>query len=54
LNDTSEERVAYHKERLIREEKFREEYMENLGKIGVMIEDIYKEEQDIEGAFYNG
>ena len=50
---TTEFRIKYHSERLINDKGFRENFMSNVGRIGVIIEEIYGESQDIEGAFYN-
>jgi len=54
MNDTSEFRISYHKERLIHDKGFRDVYMETVGKIGLMVENIYGEAQDVEGAFWDG
>lgn len=53
MNDTRQFRIHYHKEKLVTDKSFRENFMQTIGKIGVIIEDIYKDSQDIEGAYYN-
>lgn len=54
MDDTSQFRITYHKEKLIMDKNFRDQFMQNVAKIGITIENIYQEAQDIEGAFYNG
>lgn len=51
---TTEFRIKYHSEKLFTDKQFRENYMNNLGRIGMIIEKIYGESQDIEGAYCNG
>lgn len=43
MNDTTQFRIEYYKEKMIVDEKFKHNFMENVGKIGVLIEDIYNE-----------
>lgn len=51
---TTEFRIRYHEEKLLNDKQFRENFMNNIGSIGMIIEKIYGESQDIEGAYYNG
>lgn len=51
--DTSEFRIAYYKERLMTDNQFKQNFMNNIGRIGVAIENIYGTSQDIEGAYYD-
>ena len=41
MNDTSDFRIAYHKEKLLTDKSFRESFMDTTGKIGVTIEKMY-------------
>jgi len=41
MNDTSDFRIAYHKEKLLSDKSFRESFMDTTGKIGVTIEKMY-------------
>jgi alpha-glucan,water dikinase len=41
MNDTSEFRINYLKEKLFNDHKFREEFMQTIAKIGVQIENEY-------------
>lgn len=41
MHETSEYRIAYHKEKLMLDSSFRANFMSNIGKIGVAIEDLY-------------
>ena len=43
LNDANEFRIKYHDDKLITDKTYREKYMNTLGKIGVLIENIYNE-----------
>lgn len=43
INEESHFRITYHKERLVTDKGFRDNFMSTLGKIGVMIEKIYNE-----------
>jgi len=55
MHETSEYRIAYHREKLMLDPSFRANFMSNIGKIGITIEDLYgKQPQDIEGAYHNG
>jgi alpha-glucan,water dikinase len=55
MHDTSEFRIAYHKEKLLTDQAFRLNFMNNIAQIGVQIEELYNNlPQDIEGAYYNG
>lgn len=54
MHETSEFRIAYNKERLLNDKSFRLNFMNNIAKIGVGIEDLYGQPQDIEGAYFNG
>ena len=51
---TKEFRIQYHKEKLLNDKQFRENFMNNIGQIGMIIEKLYNESQDIEGAYYDG
>ena len=52
--ETSQFRVRYHNERLVKDQGFREGFMGTVAKSGMQIENIYQESQDIEGAFCDG
>ena len=55
LNHSHKFRISYNQEKLMLNEAFRQEFMNNVGFIGTHIEQIYEDEpQDIEGAFVNG
>lgn len=54
MNEESRVRIAYNKEKLLTDKSFRDTFMSTLGKIGVDIENVYGEAQDIEGAYYDG
>ena len=54
MTGTQEFRISYHKERLVTDKQFRENFMNNIGQIGMIIEKLYNESQDIEGAYQDG
>jgi alpha-glucan,water dikinase len=41
MTETTERRVAYSNEKLLQDKSFRLNFMQNIGKIGVIIEDLY-------------
>jgi len=43
LMGTQEFRIRYNSEKLINDKQFRENFMNNIGKIGMIIEKIYNE-----------
>lgn len=54
MTSTEEFRISYHKERLIIDKQFRQNFMNNISQIGMAIEKLYGgEAQDIEGAYYD-
>jgi phosphoenolpyruvate synthase/pyruvate phosphate dikinase len=54
MTETSEFRIQYHKEHLLKDSGFRNNLMTKIAQIGVIIEDLYgKVPQDIEGAYFN-
>lgn len=54
MDDTTEFRTQYAKEKLVTDLKFRDSFMQTVAKIGIQIEEEYSEAQDIEGAYFDG
>ena len=55
MHETSEFRIGYNREKLFTDKQFRINFMNNIGQIGVKIEELYKmNAQDIEGAYFGG
>jgi phosphoenolpyruvate synthase/pyruvate phosphate dikinase len=54
MTETSEFKIQYHKEHLLKDSWLRNTFITKIAQIGVIIEELYgKVPQDIEGAYFN-
>ena len=53
MTGTKEFRIRYSQDKIIADKQFRENFMANIGRIGMAIEQVYGESQDIEGVYFN-